>query len=265
MRTPLLLTAIMAALCIAGCRAGPVPAPRPADAAQQSADRAWSSPPSALPHADGRLALAERRPLPGAVAAAFHPARPLLAWADGETLRMLDLDDGTAEATPVGQWIADLAFSPQGDLWLAADGAQRRRDGAVACRSEPYALDRLLGVDDAGVTAASYTHADGIGPLRHQVWIDNDCRLEHDTTAPLPAGVQNAADDPGDAPRRDTLRPVHALPAALPGRIDGDRIRLDDATTIGLPGHPMAVSPDGRWWVLEHEGGPALWRLDETD
>ncbi|MEZ0472631.1 hypothetical protein [Luteimonas salinilitoris] len=265
MRIPLLLTAITAALCIMGCRAEPAPAPQPADAAVPTTDNAWPFPPTTLPHADGRLALAEPQPLPGAVAVAFHPARPLLAWADGETLRTLDLDNGTSEATPVGHWIADLAFSPQGDLWLAADSAQRWRDGTAACRSEPYALDRLLGVDAAGVTAASYTHGDGIGPLRRQVWIDNDCRLEHETTAPLPAGVRNAGDDPGAAPWRETLRPVHALPEALPGRIDGDRIRLDDATAIALPGRPMAVSPDGRWWVLEHDGEPALWRLDEPD
>src|SRR5690606_15804424 len=95
---------------------------------------------------ENRLALDAPRSLPGAVTAAFHPARPLLAWAEGTTLHTLELDGGEARAVAVGHRIVDLAFSPRGEVWLAAGAAERWRDGVRACRSEPWALDRLLGI-----------------------------------------------------------------------------------------------------------------------
>jgi hypothetical protein len=229
-----------------------------------SAERtAWPVAPTSLPRKADALALTDRRVLTGAGAVAFDPLRERLVWADASVLREIDLRTGKQSETGIGRPIADLAFAPDGDLWLLAGAAILWRGGVRVCTSEDEALDRVLGVDADGVTAASYSHSDGIGPVRHQVWIDDACRREHDSLAPLPASVGDTGNDRGEPARRPTLRPPAALPAALGWNIDGQRVNAN-GTTLTLPAPVVAVSPDGRWWVLEEGGRRTLWRVAET-
>ncbi len=252
-----LLAALMFAALPAGCHAGEV---------ASSAQRApvWPAALTALPRKAGALALVDRRVLAGAGAVAFDPVRERLVWADAAVLHALDLRTGMQSETTVDRPIADLAFSPDGDLWLLAGAAIRWHDGVRACASEDEALDRVLGVDAGGITAASYSHSDGVGPIRHQVWIDSACRREHDSTAPLPAGVTDASDDRGEPARRATLRAPTVLPEALGWNLEGARVSAN-GTTLTLPAPAVAVSPDGRWWVLEDGGQRTLWRVVETE
>jgi hypothetical protein len=250
-----LLAALAFAALPTGCHAGQAGSP-----AQHAS---WPAAPTALPREADALALAERRVLPGAGAVAFDPVHRRLAWADASVLRMIDLRTGVQSETDVGRPIADLAFAPDGDLWLLAGAAVLWRDGVRACASEDEAFDRVLGVDADGVTAASYSHSDGVGPVRHQVWIDDACRREHDSMAPLPAGVGDTGDDLGEPPRRPTLRAPAVLPETLGWTLEGARVDAN-GTSLTLPAPVVAVSPDGRWWVLEEDGQRTLWRVAET-
>ena len=189
------------------------------------------------------------RMLPGAGAVAFDPSHPRVAWAAGEEIRMLDLAQDAESRHPVGAWVTDVGFAPDGALWVVAGDAQLWRDGAVACHAD-VELDRLLGIDAQGVVAAGYTHADGAGMLRHQVWLDTSCNVSSEQTDPVPAGVSDAEADPGAPLRRTSLRaPRMYVPA------DGAALPSDWPKGA----RPIAVSADGRWWVIEDAAGRALW------
>lgn len=161
---------------------------------------------------------------------------------------MLDLRDGSGSTHPVGAWVSDLGFAPDGALWVVAGGAQLWREGAVACRTD-VELDRLLGVDAQGAVAAGYTHADGTGMLRHQVWLDGHCAISSEQTDPLPRSVTDAEADPGAPLRRASLRPPRMVEPA------------SGSAPLGLPdgARPIASSTDGRWWVIEDAAGRTLW------
>ena len=251
-----LLVAVAFGAMPAACQAGPSASPMPGASA-------WLAALKTLPQKAGALALTDRRVLVGAGAVAFDPVRERLVWADAAVLRTLGLRTGVQSETDVGQPIADLAFAPNGALWLLAGGAALHlRDGARVCASEDQRLDRVLGVDAAGMTAAGYSYSDGIGPIRHQVWVDRACRREHESTAPLPAGITDSGDDRGEAARRPTLRAPAVLPQTLGWTLEGARVRANGAT-LTLPAPAVAVSLDGRWWVLDEGGQRTLWRVAE--
>lgn len=259
LRLPFIMLALTVAL-FSACQAE-------GDAANRSpkpSANGWSAPPALLPRNGDRLALDDRRPLIGAGAVAFDPTRRQVVWADGDKLHVFHLDNGRNDEIRIDAQVSDLGFAPGGDLWVIAGHATRWRDGKQQCRGTGADLDRLLGSDAAGVVAAGYSYSDGIGPIRHQTWIDNDCRLEHETTEPLPAGVQDSDADPGGKPWRDSLRSPRSLPARMPWDIRGDRVLADRQPPIVLPSKPVALSPDGRWWVFDEAGQRALWRLAET-
>jgi hypothetical protein len=189
------------------------------------------------------------RKLPGAGAVAFDPSHPRVAWAAGEEIRMLDLAQDAESRYPVGAWVTDVGFAPDGALWVLAGDAQLWRGGAVACRAD-VELDRLLGIDAQGAVAAGYTHADGTGMLRHQVWLDASCNVSSEQTDPVPAGVSDADADPGAPLQRASLRaPRMYVPA------DGAALPSDWPKGA----RPIAASADGRWWVIEDAAGRALW------
>ena len=189
------------------------------------------------------------RMLPGAGAVAFDPSHPRVAWAAGEEIRTLDLVRGSESRHPVGSWVTDVGFAPDGALWVVAGEAQLWRDGALACRAD-VELDRLLGIDAQGAVAAGYTHADGTGMLRHQVWLDDSCNVSSEQTDPVPAGVADAEADPGAPLRRPSLRPPRM---SVPGNGSGP------STDLPKGARPIAASADGRWWVIEDAAGRALW------
>lgn len=194
-------------------------------------------------------AAASPRALPGAGAVAFDPSKPRLAWAAGEEIRMLDLVRGSESRYPVGAWVTDLGFAPDGALWVVAGEAQLWRDGVAVCHAD-VELDRLLGIDAQGAVAAGYTHADGTGMLRHQVWLDERCAVASEQTDPVPAGVDDAEADPGAPLRRASLRPPRMVEPAKAGEPSPD---FPEGT------RPLAASADGRWWVVEDASGRALW------
>lgn len=191
-------------------------------------------------------AAASPRLLPGAGAVAFHPSRPLLAWSDGKRWHVLDLHtDRVADFTGETE-IADLGYAPDGDLWLVGDRAERWRDGQRSCRSEAADLSRVLGTARAGIAAAGYGHSDGVGPLRHPVWIDTHCGITRYPGEPLPAGVADASADHGGVDGQDT-QPPRAVPKGF-------------VAPAGTSAKPIAVSHDDRWWVGEDAGRLHLYR-----
>lgn len=189
------------------------------------------------------------RMLPGAGAVAFDPSHPRVAWAAGEEIRMLDLAQGAESRHPVGAWVTDVGFAPDGALWVLAGDTQLWRKGAVACRAD-VELDRLLGIDAQGAVAAGYTHADGTGMLRHQVWLDGSCKVSSEQTDPVPAGVADAEADPGAPLQRASLRAP---------RMDVPANGAAPPTDWPRGARPIAASADGRWWVIEDAAGRALW------
>lgn len=220
--------------------------------------------PASTPHASSAAtsaAITQARPLAGAGAVAFDAASATLAWADGEQVRVLDLAGGEVHMIAVGATVSDLGYSPQGDLWIVAGRVERHRGATVACRNGNIDMQRLLGVDGEGVAAAGYAYSDGVGPIRHQVWLDDACHLQRESTAPLPHGISDTDADPGEAPGRASLQAPRGVPPAWLRRIDGAHLRLDRGPALALPSAPAAVSPDGRWWVFGTPGQRTLWRL----
>ena len=202
--------------------------------------------------------LVDPRPLQGAGAVAFDPARPRVAWAANAELRVFDLDRGEEERRiEVGDWIGDLAIAPDGAIWVVAGVPQLWRDGAQACRADGIEADRLLAVDDAGAVVASYSHSDGVGMLRRQVWLDAQCQVADERVEPVPAGVADSEADPGAAFGRASLQPVHDAEAELARRLS--RVQLPAGAGVK---QAVAISRDGRWWVLEGAQGRTLWRRD---
>jgi len=202
--------------------------------------------------------LVDPRPLQGAGAVAFDPARPRLAWAAGEEVRLSDLDnDGEARRLAIGSWVGDVGFAPDGAIWVIADAPQLWRDGALACRAEGVEADRLFAIDDAGAVVAGYTHSDGVGILRRQVWLDAQCGIVDENLAPMPEGITDSESDPGAPFGRATLQPVHPAAADLAERLSG--VHLPAGAGVE---QAVAVSPDGRWWVLEGAQGRTLWRRE---
>lgn len=259
MRFPFVGTTLTLALLLSGCGAVHAERSVPASATAKTPGNAWT----ALPRDGDRLAVSESKPLPGAGAVAFHPSRALLVWADGSKVQILDLSSGESHAIQVGTTVSDLGFSPQGDLWAIAGQATLWRGDAAVCRSSETDMDRLLGIDAEGMTAAGYTYSDGVGPIRHQLWLDNNCRLHHESRAPLPANVRDADVDAGESPLRASLRSPRAFPAGGSWTVDNNRLRSDREAALILPSSPVAVSADGRWWVFGEPGRRALWRLAE--
>ena len=202
--------------------------------------------------------LVDPRPLHGAGAVAFDPARERVVWAAGEELRVLALDgnnradEGRAR---VGSAIADLGVAPDGALWVVADVPQLWRDGARVCRADGVEADRLLAVDGEGAVVTAYSHSDGVGALRRQVWLDAQCGVADERIAPLPDGVAGSASDPGAPLGRSTLRPLHQDTPALARQFS--ELRLPAGAGVE---RPVRVSDDGRWWVLEGAQGRTLWR-----
>ena len=204
-----------------------------------------------------RLALIDPHPLPGAGAVAFDPAQPQLAWAAGEEVRIARLGDGTdARRMPVGAWVSDLGFAPDAALWIVAGTPQLWRDGARACSADAVEADRLLAIDAQGAVVAGYTHSDGVGMLRRQVWLGPDCAVVEARLDPVPAGVNDAEADPGAPLGRASLRRVHEPAGALAQRMAG--VQLQAGAGVD---RAVAVSDDGRWWVLEGAQGRTLWRI----
>ncbi|MGJ4803857.1 hypothetical protein [Luteimonas sp. SDU82] len=229
-------------------------------AASGTSDQATAQPaPAGQPADTAKAQLVDPRPLPGAGAVAFHPAQPWLAWAAGEAVRILPLDAAATgeRRLDIASWVADLGFSPDGALWVIADVPQLWRDGEIVCRAQGVEADRLLAVDDAGAVVAAYSHSDGVGMLRRQVWLDAQCGVADERIAPLPAGVQDAEADPGAPLGRATLQPLHPDPADLAAGLASVRLPAG----AGVSG-ALRVSSDGRWWVLEGAQGRTLWRLD---
>jgi hypothetical protein len=244
-------TAALLIALLPGC--GGVPAAADASSSATNVAAATNSP-----------AITQSRPLAGAGAVAFDAVSATLAWADGEHVRLLDLAGGEVQTIPAGATVSDLGYSPQGDLWIVAGHIERRHGATVACRSRETDMQRLLGVDGDGIAAAGYAYSDGIGPLRHQIWLDEACHLQRESTAPLPDGVSDADADPGEAHGRASLHAPRAVPPAWLHRIDGDRLRFNRGPVLALPSAPAAVSPDGRWWVFGAPGQRTLWRLSGT-
>lgn len=225
-----------------------------------SGDRASAAPQAAAERhpADPGPHLVDPRPLPGAGAVAFGPEQDWIAWAAGEEVRVLALGDraGAGERrVPVGSLVADLGVAPDGALWVIADVPQLWRDGAPACRAEGVEADRLLAVDGEGAVVAAYSHSDGTGMLRQQVWLDAQCDVVDERIAPLPAGVADAQSDPGAPLGRATLRALHPDPTELAQRLSA--VRLPAGAGVELA---VRVSDDGRWWVLDGAQGRTLWR-----
>lgn len=247
-----LFMALLVALAPA-CRAEH--AARSSDTPVSASAKAWPSPPAELPSENGQMALRDRRPLLGAGAVAFDPRHPRLVWADGEKFQVLDLDGNAPSEHAAGGWVSDLGYAVNGDLWVIAGHASRWRDGARACSSD-VELDRLLAVDDAGIDAAADTYSDGVGPVTHRVRLDANCRLEREIYEPL--SDTKAATSKGEAPLS-----ARALPPGLPWKVEARRVTVSGKPAVGLPSVPVAVSPDGRWWVFEEEGQRVLWRLRE--
>jgi hypothetical protein len=241
-------TAALLVALLSGCGSG-VPAAAPASKAD-------------APSATTSASITQARPLAGAGAVAFDAASATLAWADGEQVRLLDLAGGEVQTIAAGAPVSDLGYSPQGDLWIVAGHVERHRGATVACRSDNVDMQRLLAVDGEGVAAAGYAYSDGIGPVRHQVWLDDACRLQRESTAPLPRETADADADSGEAPGRASLQAPRAVPSVWLRRIDGARLRLDRGPALALPSTPAAVSPDGRWWVFGAPGQRTLWRLN---
>lgn len=187
---------------------------------------------------------ARRRELPGAGAVAFDPAAPRLAWAAGERVRVIDLDSGEEVEYAVGAWVDDLGFASDGSLWLLAGEAEHWRDGERLCRTQALDVERLLALDAQGAVVAGYSHSDGVGMLRRQVWLDPACAVTAESTRSLPAGVDDAESDPGEPLRRDSLQAPRTLPLAA---------------GPPLQARPVAASRDGRWWVFEEGGIRSLW------
>ena len=188
-----------------------------------------------------------RRDLPGAGAVAFDPTSPRLAWAAGNDVRILDLRSGEQHSLAVGATVDDLGFAPDGSLWVVADQPARWRAGAPACRARGVEADRLLALDAQGAVVAGYSHSDGVGTLRRQVWLDERCSIVDESIQPLPPDVQDAESDAGEPLRRASLRPPRRVPPSSPPPPDG------------LQARPIAASADGRWWVFDHDGVRFLW------
>jgi len=196
--------------------------------------------------------LHDRRDLPGAGAVAFDPTGKRLVWASGEDVRVLELDSGAQAVRASGGWIDDLGFAPDGSLWVVGDKVQRWQGDALACSTPGVDADRLLAADAQGAVVAGYEHSDGEGMLRHQVWLDPDCHQSMESTQPLPKEVTNAEADPGAPLGRASLQPPRP-------RVDQALLRPLD----GMPGAKLvAVSADGRWWVVDAGGRRSLWRAE---
>lgn len=253
MRSDSTATLLVVALLLAG---GCTRAVSPRSAADAGASPSASGAPSS--------SLTRVRALPGAGEVAFDPSSAVLGWTDGNRLQMLDLARGDLRTIELDAAASDLGYTPQGDLWIVAGHVERFHDGASACRSREGDLQRLLGIDAEGVSAAGWSYADGIGPVRHQAWFDSACRLQRTSDAPVPTGVRDSDEDNGEAPARATLRPPHELPARSRLRIDGGHLHIDGETPVALPAAPVAASRDGRWWVLGEPGRRTLWRLDRA-
>lgn len=256
MRSDSVATLLLAALLsVAGCAggAGGVPTREATDAAASAGVSV--APPSTLTRV---------RPLPGAGAAAFDPSAAALAWIDGNRLQLLDLAGGDLRTIELDAAASDLGYTPRGDLWIVAGHVERFHAGASACRSREGDLQRLLGIDAEGISAAGWSYSDGIGPVRHQVWFDHACRALRESDSPLPAGMGDSDADPGEPPLRATLRPPHELWSWPRLHVDGDQLRIDGELPLALPAVPVAASRDGRWWVFGDAGRRALWRLDRA-
>jgi hypothetical protein len=228
-------TGLLAALTLTACApAGGRQAP---DAAAEGA---------AAPQTSAST-LAHRRDLAGAGAVAFDPTGSRLAWAAGNEVRILDLQTDTQRPLAAGAWISDLGFAPDGSLWVIADQPARWREGERVCRADGVEADRLLALDEQGVVVASYSHSDGTGMLRRQVWLDAQCAVTAESTQPLPRDVQDADSDTGEPLRRASLQPPRVVPASAPHPPDASQARA------------VAASRDGRWWVFDNGGSRSLW------
>ncbi len=191
-----------------------------------------------------------RRALPGAGAVAFDPMGARLAWAAGSEVRILDLGAGTTSALAAAGWIDDLGFAPDGSLWTVGERVQRWQGATAVCTTEGVDADRLLAVDAQGAVVAGYARSDGVGMLRHQVWLDAACRVTGDSTQSLPAGIADAEADPGAALGRASLRAPRVSPPAA------------SSAMAGMPGAKAVVaSADGRWLVVDVGGQRSLWKL----
>lgn len=184
------------------------------------------------------------RTLPASGPLAFHPHRDELVWADGRDWYRLDLRNGRREGFHADGDIADLAYAADGAVWLAAGHAERWQAGRRDCRGDADGISRVFGAQaDGGARVAGYRHSDGIGPLRHQYWLDTRCRALREEIAPLPPGLGDPALDTGTSPA-DTA-------AAVPDLRAGPRPAADGT---------LAVSYDRRWRVIVRDGERRLER-----
>jgi len=195
-------------------------------------------------------AIADSQTLAGTGAVAFHPQRALLAWADERGWHLLDLDTGQRSDHVADAPVADLGFAADGDLWLIADRAERWRDGRRVCRSEAGDLSRWFGADATGATVARYSHSDGVGPLRQQLWLSPECRTVREDTRPLPPHIREVGDDPGEPLHAGTAPASTGLAETLPA-LGADGL---------APQRTLALSHDGRWRVLDQNGQRILRR-----
>lgn len=188
------------------------------------------------------------RTLPASGPLAFHPHRDELIWADGRDGYRLDLRSGQRQGFHADGAIVDLAYAADGAVWLAAGHAERWQGDRRACRGDADGITRVFGAEgDGGARVAGYRHSDGIGPLRHQYWLDPRCRALREEIAPLPPGVSDPTLDSGAAPA--------TAAATVADWRAGPRPAADGT---------LAVSHDRRWRVIVRngerrlEGAPAV-------
>jgi len=246
-------TTLLVALALAACSGAQAPAAGEARAA--APDGAAEAAPAPRPD------LVDPRPLQGAGAVAFDADSSRLAWAaENGGVRILDLErlDGERRLG-VEVEVGDVAFAPDGALWLIAAGEpQLWRDGALACRAQDVEADRLLAVDGEGVVVVRYAHGGGVGMIRHQAWLDPQCAQVDARVDPLPEGIEGSDADRGAPLGRDSLQPAHLPPAELDMRLA--QVQLPAGAGVE---QAVAVSPDGRWWVLAGVQGRTLWRREQ--
>ena len=201
----------------------------------------------------------------------FDPSRQRFALAAGDTIRVTDTTGALLAPWSLGKGVQDLAFAPDGSLWvLSQEGLVRAVEGVETCRATGLEVEQILGVDAAGGALLGQVQGLETGVWGAVVSVRPTCEVKSEPLAqPAPTALawRGAERWLGTTARTSAGPTREGPPIVLVGPAPGrptlpQLLREDEAAQrvedLVVTVSTLAVADSGTWELWSLDGSRAM-------